>query len=365
MAVLPAKGLSSQDLEKAKKWIRRRCNTIDPAYQPVLSPETHEGVRILVVWIPASLVRPHQAPESAEKGTARKFYIRLGLETIDADSKPELKTGLIQLTARIPFDDRLALQATISDLRDAKVREFLNDIGSRLVNKPSTKTLYRALRIVDPVDDHDVPRNIGLLFFSQDPEKWFSGVRIEVVEFMQGADGDELREKIFKARPIQEQLQECIAYLEGLIVRSIEKLPQPKALHWANYPPGAFREALCNAIYHRSYDGEPKPIKVYIYPDRMEIISYPGPVPGIELKHLNGLAPLPPVPARNRRIGEFLKELKLAEGRGTGMPKIRHAMQRNGSPPPQFDFDEIRSYFRVTLPIHPRDRATGKFNNGN
>ena len=28
-------------------------------------------------------------------------------------------------------------------------------------------------------------------------------------------------------------------------------------------------------------------------------------------------------------------------------------MEQNGSPPPRFDFDESRSYFRVTLPAHP------------
>jgi ATP-dependent DNA helicase RecG len=62
---------------------------------------------------------------------------------------------------------------------------------------------------------------------------------------------------------------------------------------------------------------------------------------------------MPPVPARNRRIGEFLKELRLAEGRGTGLPKIFRAMRDNGSQEPSFDFDEERTYFRVTLPAHP------------
>ena len=71
----------------------------------------------------------------------------------------------------------------------------------------------------------------------------------------------------------------------------------------------------------------------------MEIISYPGPVQGIELEHLGAEGNVPPVPARNRRIGEFLKELRLAESRGTGLPKIRRKMQENGSPEPRFDFD--------------------------
>ncbi|MFZ1983786.1 MAG: ATP-binding protein, partial [Desulfatitalea sp.] len=56
---------------------------------------------------------------------------------------------------------------------------------------------------------------------------------------------------------------------------------------------------------------------------------------------------------RNRRIGEFLKELDLTEGRATGIPKILRAMKDNGSPPPEFEFDEDHSYFQVRLLVHP------------
>jgi len=57
---------------------------------------------------------------------------------------------------------------------------------------------------------------------------------------------------------------------------------------------------------------------------------------------------------RNRRIGEFLKELELTKGRCTGIPKIRAAMGKNGSPPPRFSTDEGRTYFLVELPVHPQ-----------
>jgi len=113
-------------------------------------------------------------------------------------------------------------------------------------------------------------------------------------------------------------------------------------------------EALVNAVYHRGYEGPPEPIKVYLYPDRMEIISYPGPVAGLQLEHFLGGRNIPAVPARNRRIGEFLKELRLAEGRGTGIPKIRRKMRENGSPEARFLFDEERTYFQSILPVHPR-----------
>lgn len=44
---------------------------------------------------------------------------------------------------------------------------------------------------------------------------------------------------------------------------------------------GAARGALVNAVYHRGYDGIPEPVKVYLYPDRVEIINYPGPMPAL------------------------------------------------------------------------------------
>lgn len=56
---------------------------------------------------------------------------------------------------------------------------------------------------------------------------------------------------------------------------------------------------------------------------------------------------------RNRRIGEFLKELDLTEGKATGFPVIRNAMKNNGSPEPEFFTDEERTIFQATLKIHP------------
>ncbi len=55
---------------------------------------------------------------------------------------------------------------------------------------------------------------------------------------------------------------------------------------------------------------------------------------------------------RNRRVGDFLKELHLTDGRGTGtclpvgkVPTIKRAMERNQSPPPVFETDSAGMYF--------------------
>lgn len=56
---------------------------------------------------------------------------------------------------------------------------------------------------------------------------------------------------------------------------------------------------------------------------------------------------------RNRRIGEFLKELDLTEGRSTGIPNILKVMVENGSPAPLFETDDERASFVVLLQVHP------------
>lgn len=61
---------------------------------------------------------------------------------------------------------------------------------------------------------------------------------------------------------------------------------------------------------------------------------------------------------RNRRIGEFLKELEFSEGRGTGIPKILRAMRANGSFEPNFETDAERAYFLARLPLRPAPEVT-------
>jgi len=56
---------------------------------------------------------------------------------------------------------------------------------------------------------------------------------------------------------------------------------------------------------------------------------------------------------RNRRVGEFLKELEMTEGRGTGIPKMLREIKKNASPDPIFHTDDDRTFFLVEFPVHP------------
>ena len=57
---------------------------------------------------------------------------------------------------------------------------------------------------------------------------------------------------------------------------------------------------------------------------------------------------------RNRRIGDFLKELKLTQGRNTGIPAVLHALKQNNSEPPIFETDAERTYFKVIFAVNKK-----------
>jgi ATP-dependent DNA helicase RecG len=104
-------------------------------------------------------------------------------------------------------------------------------------------------------------------------------------------------------------------------------------------------------VCHPSYEIH-EPIEVRILPDRVTVLSYPGPDRSIrddDLKKYHFVARR----YRNQRISEFLKELDMTEGRGTGIPEILRALEENDSPLPYFDTDADRTFFIAEFYIHP------------
>lgn len=107
---------------------------------------------------------------------------------------------------------------------------------------------------------------------------------------------------------------------------------------------------MANAFYHRSYENE-SPIEINIWPDKLEILSFPGPLPPVTKEMLKERRIVART-YRNRRVGDFFKELKLTEGGASGFPTIYDSMERNGSLDPIFKTDDNFEYFLFVMPIH-------------
>ena len=124
---------------------------------------------------------------------------------------------------------------------------------------------------------------------------------------------------------------------------------QAEAERYFNYPYNALEETLVNAVFHKSYR-EPEPVEIRIYVDSIQILNYPGLAKWINLERFVS-GKVKGRKYRNRRIGELFKEIDLSEKKGTGIPKILRELKQNGSPEPEFDMDEERTYLNAIIRI--------------
>ncbi|MDP2113434.1 MAG: KTSC domain-containing protein, partial [Bacteroidota bacterium] len=313
------------------------------------------GKHILIIWAPAGDNRPYKAPVSlSDKRPEKAWYIKRGSMTIKVKESSDDERRLLELTARIPFDDRINQQSTLNDLSLHLIQEHLKEIMSSLYEestKISFSDLCKQMKIAKGTDENLRPTNAGLLMFNENPDKFFAGAKIEIVVH-KGKVGKDYSEKIFTGS-IVKQLRDAMSFIKSNIFQEyVSKAPnQAEAVRYFNYPYQAIEEALVNAVYHKSYERE-NPVEIQVHPDKIEILSFPGPMPPIDKKMLK-MERVVAREYRNRKIGSFLKELKLTEGRGTGLPIIYRSLEENGSPPPVFETDDDRNYFLCTLPIHP------------
>jgi len=352
--ILPPAGLTPGRIDSIQKEIVELGHRMIPYYHPVIAPYEIDGKYILVLWAAGGESRPYKAPVSLSRQNREyAYYIRIGSITLRANYRDEAE--LMTLAAKIPFDDRTHHTATLDDLDMGLIRTYLRKVKSDLYQMSATMDfvqLCRQMNIVGGPVEAVRPKNIGLMFFNEQPDRFFPQAQIDIVHFPEGPGADIFTEKIFKG-PLNRMLEEALSYIRATVIQEkvIKHPDRPEASRSFNYPFAAIEEVLCNAVYHRSYEIR-EPIEVRILPDEITVTNFPGPDRSIRKEDMEKYTFLARR-YRNRRIGEFLKELDLTEGRGTGIPKILRKIKTNGSPIPRFITDEERTYFVVVFFIHP------------
>ena len=361
--VRPVKGIEPNSADKIQKELLRYCKYLKPVYLPQTEPVYFDGKMLLLVWCPGGYERPYACPKAPDSKNSEKiYYIRKLSSTIEA-TDIDVKE-LMSLSHNIPFDDRINPKAEMKDLKYPIIKNYLQNVGSSLlddIDNLDTDQLARNLRIADGPLEYYKPLNVGLLFFNDHPEMFFPYSQIEVVN-IPDPTGQGMEERTFTG-PIDEQLQNTLNYIKNnVIAEKIYKvIGQAEAIRVKNYSYEAIEEFLSNAIYHKSYQIH-EPVTVRIEADKIEITSTPGPDRSISDDDINKYQ-MRTRRYRNRRIGDFLKELHLVEGRNTGIPTAIKAIKENGSPLPTLLTDEERSFFSVIIPIH--EAFLGKGLSGN
>ena len=361
--VRPVKGIDPNSVDKIQKELLRYCKYLKPVYIPQTEPVYFDGKMLLLVWCPGGYERPYACPKAPDSKNSEKiYYIRKLSSTIEA-TDIDVKE-LMSLSHNIPFDDRINPKAEMKDLKYPIIKNYLQNVGSSLlddIDNLDTEQLARNLRIADGPSEYYKPLNVGILFFNDRPEMFFPYSQIEIVN-IPDPTGQGMEERIFKG-PIDEQLQNALNYIKNnVIAEKIFKVNgQAEAIRVKNYSYEAIEEFLSNAIYHKSYQIH-EPVTVRIEADKIEITSTPGPDRSISDDDISRYQ-MRTRRYRNRRIGDFLKELHLVEGRNTGIPTAIKAIKENGSPLPSLLTDDERSFFSVIIPIHEAFLGKGMINN--
>lgn len=350
--VRPIKGLDPNSIDKIQKELLRYCKFLRPVYIPQTEPVMFDGKMLLLVWCPGGYDRPYACPKyPSSKNSEKIYYIRKLSSTIEA-TDIDVKE-LISLSHNIPFDDRINPRAEMKDLKYPIIKNYLRNVDSNLLNHIENldiDQIAKDLKIADGPKEYFKPLNVGLLFFNDQPENFFPYAQIEVVN-MPDPTGQGMEERIFTG-PIDEQLRDTLKYIKNnIIAERVYKISgEEKAKRVKNYSFEAIEEFLSNAIYHKSYQIH-EPIVVRIEADNIEITNAPGPDKSISDEDIKNYR-MRTRRYRNRRIGDFLKELHLVEGRNTGIPTAIKAIKENGSPLPTLLTDEDRTFFSVIIPIH-------------
>jgi ATP-dependent DNA helicase RecG len=358
--VLPPEGIDDKNLDRVQNELFQYCNAIEPRYIPKSEVLEYRGKKVLYLWCPAGDAGPYKAAKDVfakdMDGRRKDYWIKPSSVKTIADENDT--SELFEKFNAVPFDDRVCRDAKIDDVKRAYVEDFLRESNSALaeqIDDTPMPDILAALEVANPTDIGVDIRNIGVLMFSEHPEKFMKDAITELTWFHSPLEegSDNFTEKTFMG-PIHKQIRDALHYIEiSVITEKVVKYPdRAEADRFFTYPYAAIEEILVNAQFHRSY----RPcdsIQIRIYPSRIMICNTPGPDKRIDMdKFVKGKAVA--VRYRNRRIGEFLKEIDLSEKKSTGITKVLNALKVNGSPPPLFETDEERSTLFATIYLHER-----------
>lgn len=328
---------------------------IEPQNSPRVSIEEIDGKSVLVIWVTTGHNRPYTVPADVNAKLKKPvFYIRYGSSSIEA--KGEFLDQLRDMANRVPFDDRGNENIPMEDISPLLLKDYLKKVDSRLVKEDFTSNMERILEQMDLLDgpiENRLVKNVAAMMFAEHPEKYFKTTQVDIVLFPEGLENnpDNFIEVPVIKGPVPTMIRETLNYLRINVVKERIQKPEDdeRSIKVFNYPYQALEEAVVNALYHRDYM-QREPVEITVEPDKISILSYSGPDRSISMEDINEAKALRSRRYRNRRLGDFLKELNLTEGRATGIPTIQKKLRENGSPKAMIKTDEARTFFLIIIP---------------
>ncbi len=318
-------------------------NMISDACTPQINPDitiqTLDGKTVLVIDIAPGKFRPYYLKSAGKEASA---YIRINGTSRVADMR--MLQELELEGQRIYYDTMQEIGMEYSEETAKKLCESMKEVALSSCKTEEEKAGVPDMTIAK-LEDMGFLCRMGRDYvpthaFNLMTENRMKHAKIQCALF-KGTSRDEFIDRKEFRGPIYEQIEEAYqfvlrhinmsAQINGIVRRDVYELPVR-----------AVREAIINAVTHRSYMDD-SCVQVSVYDDRMEVLS-PGMLyGGLDLEAaLEGKSK-----CRNAAVSEAFHYMKLIEAWGTGLGRIRNSCREYGLKEPVID--EFGDGFRVVF----------------
>ncbi|ADG81945.1 RNA-binding domain-containing protein [Thermincola potens] len=328
-------GTTRADIEE---WLMNICSqSVIPAVIPHFERiRVDEGKCVVVLRVPKGVNKPYQT-------SSGRFYIRVGT-TKRLVSKEEL-ARLFQMSGLVHFDTSPVYNTSKKDLNMNKIRKYYLDFNQFDLDEMLPDDAERILLNSDIMTEVEGVKYCtvgGLLIFGKNPEKHLpqSGVSFAVY------DGNEISSKLLDKKNVEGTIDEVVDTTSRLIKTSLRVPSDIKGLKREDkpvIPDVVIREVLVNAVVHRNYSISGSKIRVFVFVDRLEIIS-PGRLPNTVTveKMKTGVSF-----SRNPFLMKYMENFRYVDRLGRGVPMVISEMKKSVGIEPVFE--ERGEEFYVSL----------------
>lgn len=303
--------------EKLEEHLMNICRTnCLPGIIPTFSLIQIEGKQLATLYIPKGPDRPYRTNRDY-------YYIRVGNSRRRATKEELLR--LFQRAGLARYDLFPVPKTTIEDIDLNLVNQYLQSVYQQGLEdiKITPSELLKNLEILTDYEGEEVCSVAGLLSFGKIPQRYLPQVTISLVRYK----GEEINDNIIDRAEIEgvliNQIEESVKFIKKN-TRLSSKIIGLKRIDTPQYPEGAFREIITNAVAHRDYSIYGSGIRIFVFDNHIEFYS-PGNLPNtITIENIEYRRFL-----RNQTIANFLFLQGYMDRLGMGIANVRRLMKEH------------------------------------
>ncbi len=303
---------------------------LDPTYPQIVELE---GKELVIAHIPPNNGTLYQA--------GGVCWIRRGTFTVPL-TVHEIEEFLYERGVLI-WETQPVPRATLADLDTNLIETYLaqrperSRLAGRLSNVEEILLNIGCATSAKDEAQQDIirPTNAGMLLFERDPQQFMLQAEVVCVLYKDAMGKQRYADRRILHGTITQQIDQAEAFFRQYVpvagyMEGFHRIDVP------DYPLEALREAVVNAVVHRDYSLQGEAVRVFYYPDRIEIHNPGMLMPGLSLEELRqGKARSKP---RNPVLATVLRDFPggYMERVGSGIMFMIDQMRELGRPAPQF-----------------------------